>query len=130
LSDFVRCPSVWHTEHTLDGFTATYNIDRLVWYQIFGDVHAAIAREKQLKRVATREEDTVDRIEEPDLAGPVRRMGKVDFLARHRPQIPPASSGQALRSPAAAGSVRMTKEGDCESSMVPPLEGAASFMLL
>ena len=32
-----------------EGFTARYNIDRLVWYQIFGDIHAAITREKQLK---------------------------------------------------------------------------------
>jgi len=39
-----------HKKHELEGFTARYNIDRLVWYQIFGDVHAAIAREKQLKR--------------------------------------------------------------------------------
>jgi putative endonuclease len=39
-----------HKRRELEGFTARYNIDRLVWYQIFGDVHAAIAREKQLKR--------------------------------------------------------------------------------
>jgi putative endonuclease len=39
-----------HKDHTFEGFTARYNIDRLVWYQVFGDVYAAIAREKQLKR--------------------------------------------------------------------------------
>jgi putative endonuclease len=39
-----------HKEHEQEGFTARYHIDRLVWYQVFGDVHAAIAREKQLKR--------------------------------------------------------------------------------
>jgi len=39
-----------HKQHEVEGFTARYNIDRLVWYQIFGDIHAAIAREKQLKR--------------------------------------------------------------------------------
>jgi len=38
-----------HKEHEQESFTARYNIDRLVWYEIFGDVHAAIAREKQLK---------------------------------------------------------------------------------
>ncbi len=38
-----------HKEHETDGFTARYNIDRLVWYEIFGYVHDAIAREKQLK---------------------------------------------------------------------------------
>ena len=39
-----------HKEHELEGFTARYNIDRLVWYEVFGDVHDAIAKEKQLKR--------------------------------------------------------------------------------
>ncbi|MGO9517910.1 MAG: GIY-YIG nuclease family protein [Candidatus Korobacteraceae bacterium] len=39
-----------HKKHELEGFTARYNIDRLVWYQVFGDVHVAIGREKQLKR--------------------------------------------------------------------------------
>ncbi|MGA3315577.1 MAG: GIY-YIG nuclease family protein [Candidatus Korobacteraceae bacterium] len=38
-----------HREHAFEGFTARYNVDRLVWYQIFGDMRAAIAREKQLK---------------------------------------------------------------------------------
>ena len=39
-----------HKAHTFEGFTARYNVDRLVWYQIFSDIHHAIAREKQLKR--------------------------------------------------------------------------------
>jgi putative endonuclease len=38
-----------HREHVFAGFTARYNIDRLVWYHIFGDIRDAIAREKQLK---------------------------------------------------------------------------------
>ncbi len=32
-----------------DGFTERYNCDRLVWFQGYGDVGNAIAREKQLK---------------------------------------------------------------------------------
>ena|SRR5271157_285102 len=39
-----------HKEPEQEGFTARYNINRLVWYQIFGDIRDAIAREKQLKR--------------------------------------------------------------------------------
>src|SRR5271157_4928790 len=39
-----------HMAHEQEGFTARYNINRLVWYQIFGDIRDAIAREKQLKR--------------------------------------------------------------------------------
>jgi putative endonuclease len=32
-----------------EGFTATYNCDRLVWFEGYQDVGKAIAREKQLK---------------------------------------------------------------------------------
>ena len=32
-----------------EGFTASYNCDRLVWFESYQDVTAAIAREKQLK---------------------------------------------------------------------------------
>ena len=39
-----------HKNHTFEGFTAKYNIDRLVWYEIRGDIQVAIAREKQIKR--------------------------------------------------------------------------------
>jgi putative endonuclease len=40
-----------HKKHAFEGcFTARYNIERLVWYQIFGDIRDAIAREKQIKR--------------------------------------------------------------------------------
>ena len=39
-----------HKDHVFEGFTARYNIDRLVWYQIYGDIREAIAREKRIKR--------------------------------------------------------------------------------
>jgi putative endonuclease len=32
-----------------NSFTAKYNVNQLVYYETFTDVHAAIAREKQLK---------------------------------------------------------------------------------
>jgi putative endonuclease len=40
------------SEHKLKlvpGFTALYNIDRLVFYEHYGDVRSAIHREKQIK---------------------------------------------------------------------------------
>jgi putative endonuclease len=41
---------VWqHKNHAFEGFTSRYNIDRLVYYERFANVHAAIAREKQVK---------------------------------------------------------------------------------
>jgi putative endonuclease len=38
-----------HRRKLTPGFTARYNINRLVYYETFGDVLAAIAREKQVK---------------------------------------------------------------------------------
>jgi putative endonuclease len=47
-SDLVR--RVWqHKNHAYAGFTDRYAIDCLVWFETYGDVHAAIAREKQIK---------------------------------------------------------------------------------
>jgi putative endonuclease len=38
-----------HKRKLLSGFTREYNINRLVYYETFGDVRAAIRREKQIK---------------------------------------------------------------------------------
>ncbi len=41
-----------HRNGGFDGFTSTYQCHRLVWFEKFGDMPAAIAREKQIKRWA------------------------------------------------------------------------------
>jgi len=38
-----------HKKGLIPGFTKKYRIHRLVYYEVFGDVRAAIAREKQIK---------------------------------------------------------------------------------
>jgi len=38
-----------HREGTIAGFTKRYGVKRLVYFEVFEDVHRAIAREKQLK---------------------------------------------------------------------------------
>ena len=35
--------------HRIEGFTDQYDVERLLHYESFDDVHKAIAREKQLK---------------------------------------------------------------------------------
>ncbi|MGO9588977.1 MAG: GIY-YIG nuclease family protein [Candidatus Acidiferrales bacterium] len=40
---------VEHRLKTVEGFSAKYNVTRLVHYERFGDIRAAIAREKQIK---------------------------------------------------------------------------------
>jgi putative endonuclease len=47
-NDLWRCVS----EHNLKlqaGFTSRYNVNKLVYYEVFDDIEEAIAREKQLK---------------------------------------------------------------------------------
>ncbi len=38
-----------HKEQATKGFTSRYNVDKLVYYEIYEDVYEAISREKQLK---------------------------------------------------------------------------------
>ncbi len=38
-----------HKEHTFRGFTAKYEVERLLYDETYGEVSTAIAREKQLK---------------------------------------------------------------------------------
>jgi putative endonuclease len=48
-NDLVR--RTWeHDQGVVEGFTRKYNVKRLVYYEVFGDIAKAIAREKQLKR--------------------------------------------------------------------------------
>ena len=38
-----------HKNKLADGFSEKYNIDKLVFYEIYNDINEAIAREKQIK---------------------------------------------------------------------------------
>lgn len=38
-----------HKEKRIPGFTRTYSVNILVWFETFGDINEAIAREKQIK---------------------------------------------------------------------------------
>jgi putative endonuclease len=42
---------VWeHKNYLVKGFTATYHVTMLVWYELHDTMNAAIQREKQLKK--------------------------------------------------------------------------------
>ena len=48
-SDLVK--RVWeHKNNSVDGFTNKYEVHRLVYYELHGDMLSAITREKQLKK--------------------------------------------------------------------------------
>jgi len=38
-----------HKEKSIEGFTKKYNVNKLVYYEIFDDMENAIMREKQIK---------------------------------------------------------------------------------
>ena len=40
-----------HKEKMVEGFTKKYNLNKLVYYEIYNDVKLAISREKQLKGI-------------------------------------------------------------------------------
>ena len=47
-SNLVR--RVWeHKQDLVDGFTKKYQVHYLVYYELYDDMHSAIAREKQIK---------------------------------------------------------------------------------
>jgi putative endonuclease len=58
-NDLVR--RVWeHREHVNPtAFTARYGVDRLVYYEAFDDIAAAIGREKQIKGWSRRKKNTL-----------------------------------------------------------------------
>ena len=39
-----------HREKIVSGFTSKYGVDRLVHFEVFDDIEAAITREKQMKK--------------------------------------------------------------------------------
>jgi putative endonuclease len=47
-NDLVR-RAAQHKQKVIPGFTKRYNLTKLVYYEIFGDVRLAIGREKQIK---------------------------------------------------------------------------------
>jgi predicted GIY-YIG superfamily endonuclease len=66
-----------HKFHRLEGFTDQYDVERLLYWESFDDVHRAIAREKQLKGWR-RSKDRADRIRQSALAGSGTRMVSLD----------------------------------------------------
>ena len=39
-----------HKSKLIEGFTKKYNVDKLIYYEVFDDINDAIAREKQIKK--------------------------------------------------------------------------------
>jgi len=48
-----------HKQRLVDGFTKRYNVDKLVYYEVFPDVGDAITREKQIKASSRKKKETL-----------------------------------------------------------------------
>jgi putative endonuclease len=48
-----------HKQRLVDGFTKRYNVDKLVYYEVFADVGDAITREKQIKASSRKKKETL-----------------------------------------------------------------------
>ena len=47
-SDLIK--RIWeHKNHVIDGFSKRYNLEKLVYFEVFDDIEQAILREKYLK---------------------------------------------------------------------------------
>jgi putative endonuclease len=60
ITNGIRRRSQEHRAGETEGFTATYNCDRLVWFEHYQYARNAIDREKQIKRWFARKEDRSD----------------------------------------------------------------------
>ena len=71
-----------HRSGVFGGFTTDYKIHRLVWYQSFQWVQAAIAREKQIKRWRREKKVALVELENPtweDLSAEWREPARLKF---------------------------------------------------
>ena len=55
-----------HKSRTIPGFTQKYNVHKLVYYEYFDDIKAAIAREKQLKGWTRAKKNALVETENPE----------------------------------------------------------------
>ena len=64
-SDLIK--RMWeHKEKAVSGFSQKYNLNMLVYYEIFGDINYAIKREKRLKKY--------------------KRIQKIDLISKFNPE--------------------------------------------
>ncbi len=50
ITNYLERRTMEHKQNLVPGFTSKYSVHRLVYFEPFNEVRAAIAREKQIKR--------------------------------------------------------------------------------
>lgn len=56
----------WQHRQKQHGFTGRYRCDKLVWFEMHGDMHSAITREKQIKAGSRAKKIGLIEVENPD----------------------------------------------------------------
>jgi len=72
-----------HKHHDLEGFTSKYNVNRLVYFERYSDMRAAIDREKQLKRWTRSKKETLIQQQNPEWNDLSSEWGKPIALKSH-----------------------------------------------
>jgi putative endonuclease len=49
VTNDIQARTLQHKQKAVEGFSQRYNVTRLLYFEIFGDIRLAIAREKQIK---------------------------------------------------------------------------------
>ena len=96
ITNIIYRRALQHKRDEIDGFTKRYNINRLVYYDLFHDVGSAIAREKQIKSCTRANRLASIATKNPtwqDLAGVGRKVRTADPSARRMICNHPACSG-------------------------------------
>jgi len=77
-----------HKNGSYDGFTKKYGVDRLMYYEAFGDSHAAAARERQIKKFSRHKKIALFRSSNPQW----RDLGKDLYSLRRKQGLTRAAS--------------------------------------
>ena len=56
-----------HKNGIFEGFTKQYNVDRLIYFELFGNIEDAITREKQLKNWSREKKLWLIKMQNPEL---------------------------------------------------------------
>ena len=70
-----------HKRKLVPGFTSKYNVDKLVYYELFDFVDSAIAREKQIKKYSKAKKLALIATKNPDFSD-LYNNGKIVDLSR------------------------------------------------
>lgn len=64
-----------HRNKRASSFTSRYNVTKLVWFEIFGDINEAIKREKQLKAGSRKKKIDLIKKVNPDFSDLSQKVG-------------------------------------------------------